>query len=109
MKYIRCGYGETHDVNTDMVFVDDVIHEYKHETVDNVEWQDEMTQDEINIMTDACDKASRVCCNCRHNIRTRKDEAHTECNCDIDGHYIGYVECMSGWCRHWSKEINKGV
>ena len=57
MKYIRCGYGETHDVNTDMVFVDDVIHEYKHETVDNVEWHDEMTQDEITIMTEACDKA----------------------------------------------------
>lgn len=26
-----------------------------------------------------------------------------ECHCDIDNHYIGYVECMTGWCKHWSR------
>ena len=40
-----------------MLYTDDEITEYKHETVDNVKWHDEMTQDEINIMTEACDKA----------------------------------------------------
>ena len=44
----------------------------------------------------------KVCCNCRHNIRTHK-ETHIECHCDLDNHYIGYVACMSYWCRHWSK------
>lgn len=45
----------------------------------------------------------KVCCNCRHNIRTTVDEYHTKCNCDIDGHYIGYVACFEHWCRHWAK------
>ena len=44
----------------------------------------------------------RVCCNCGRNIRTPK-RTHIECICEIDGHYIGYVECMTGWCRHWKK------
>ena len=45
----------------------------------------------------------KVCCNCQHNIRTG-EIGKRKCNCDIDGHYIGYIECMTGWCRHWSKE-----
>jgi hypothetical protein len=45
----------------------------------------------------------KVCCNCRHNIRTG-EVPEIECHCDIDGSYIGYVRCMEGWCRHWSKE-----
>lgn len=24
--------------------------------------------------------------------------------CDLDNHYIGYVECMTGWCRRWTKD-----
>ena len=48
----------------------------------------------------------KVCCNCRHNIRCPKDgnRARIECHCDIDNHYIGYVECMEHWCKHWAKE-----
>jgi len=46
---------------------------------------------------------NKVCCNCRHNIRNYDDEGGA-CHCDIDGHYIGYVECMTGWCRRWAKE-----
>lgn len=45
----------------------------------------------------------KVCCNCRHNKRIQKQD-YIECRCDIDNHYIGYVECMTDWCRHWSKE-----
>ena len=49
------------------------------------------------------EKNVKVCCNCRHNIRTDKD-TFIECHCDIDNHHIGYLECMEGWCRHWAKE-----
>ena len=45
----------------------------------------------------------RVCCNCRHNIRTGEG-GNIECHCDIDGHYIGYVECFEHWCRRWAKD-----
>lgn len=45
----------------------------------------------------------RCCCNCRHNIRTDTGKM-VECRCEIDGHYIEYVECFEGWCRHWAKE-----
>ncbi len=47
--------------------------------------------------------AERFCGNCRHNIRTG-DIYNRDCHCEIDGHWIGYVECMEGWCRHWAKE-----
>jgi len=46
---------------------------------------------------------NKVCCNCRHNIRTG-EVPNIECHCEIDGSYIGYVKCMEYWCRHWSKE-----
>ena len=53
----------------------------------------------------------KVCCNCRHNIRTTFDGntsyncgINTSCHCEIDGHSIGYVECHEGWCRRWAKE-----
>lgn len=45
----------------------------------------------------------KVCCNCRHNIRTG-ELSNIQCHCEIDGNYIGYVTCMTYWCRHWSKE-----
>lgn len=45
----------------------------------------------------------RVCCDCRHNIRTG-EPAHIKCHCEIDGHYIGYVACFEHWCRRWAKE-----
>ena len=49
----------------------------------------------------------KVCCNCRHNISKLKEPYYVVCHCDIDNHYISYIECMTGWCRHWSKD--KGV
>jgi len=46
---------------------------------------------------------NKVCCNCRHNIRTG-EIVNIQCHCEIDGSYIGYVQCMEHWCRHWSKD-----
>ena len=46
----------------------------------------------------------KVCCNCKHNIRKPK-KGHIACYCEIKGNkYMGYVEVMTGWCRHWVKE-----
>ena len=44
---------------------------------------------------------NRCCCNCRHDIRTPKNGRIVN-NCEIDGHYIGYIECFEGWCKHWA-------
>ena len=44
----------------------------------------------------------KVCCSCGHNIRTG-EVPDIKCHCDIDGHRIGYVECMTGWCRRWKR------
>lgn len=46
----------------------------------------------------------RVCCNCGNNKRIADESGRIRCECSIDGHYIGYVECMEGWCRRWKKE-----
>ena len=46
----------------------------------------------------------KVCCNCRHDIRTKDNDGDIKTTCDIDGSYIGYVKCMTGWCRHWAKD-----
>lgn len=47
--------------------------------------------------------AERFCWNCRHNIRTG-DISNRECHCEIDGHWIGYVQCFEGWCRRWAMD-----
>lgn len=43
----------------------------------------------------------RKCVNCRHRI---VDDKHLSSSCEIDGHYIGYLKCFDGWCRHWAKD-----
>ena len=48
----------------------------------------------------------KVCCNCRHNIRTGKI-GERECYCEIDGHYIGYIACFEGWCKHWATDAKE--
>lgn len=45
----------------------------------------------------------KVCCSCGHNIRADRD-GRIECYCDVDYHYICYIECMTGWCRHWKRD-----
>ena len=44
----------------------------------------------------------RCCCNCRHNTRSEKMDGDN--HCEIDGEYIGYIQCFEGWCRHWAKD-----
>ena len=42
----------------------------------------------------------RVCCSCGHNIKDDKDRRI----CEIDTHYIGYLECFDNWCKHWKRD-----
>lgn len=45
---------------------------------------------------------SKCCCSCKHNIRTRYDGTiHVRCNCDKDGHCIGYVANFESVCDEW--------
>ena len=46
----------------------------------------------------------KCCCSCKHNIRTRTDDIHVRCNCEIDSHYIGYVENFEQTCDEWKGE-----
>ena len=55
-------------------------------------------------MTIKTAKNHKCCCSCKHNIRTRKDDLHVECNCEIDGHYIGYVANFESVCEEWKGE-----
>lgn len=45
----------------------------------------------------------KVCCNCRHCIRTEKDTG-TDCHCEISGEWQSYITVMTYWCRHWAKD-----
>ena len=47
---------------------------------------------------------SKCCCSCRHNVRTFDDRLHCICNCDKDGHYIGYVANFESVCEEWEGE-----
>ena len=51
----------------------------------------------------------KVCCNCRHNIRFahNNDVTDIRCYCRITHKPIDYVQGMTHWCRHWSKDVNK--
>ena len=44
---------------------------------------------------------SKCCCSCKNNIRTPIDDIHVRCNCDKDGHYIGYVANFTCVCDEW--------
>ena len=56
------------------------------------------------IITDVTDE-SKCCCSCKHNIRTRPDDdMHVICNCDKDGHYIGYVANFESVCDEWEED-----
>ena len=46
---------------------------------------------------------NRICCNCRHNIRTG-EVPNIKCYCDIDGSWLSYVTVMTHWCRRWAKD-----
>jgi len=42
-----------------------------------------------------------ICYNC---YRKEGKFGTIETYCDINDHYIGYVEFFEYWCRHWAKE-----
>jgi len=52
----------------------------------------------------------KVCCNCQHNIRIKETpmdggkSSRISCFCSVHKEFIGYAQCMEGWCRHWAKE-----
>lgn len=46
----------------------------------------------------------KVCGTCRHCYRKREKPNMGETYCDIDDHYIRYMDYFEFWCRHWSKE-----
>ena len=45
----------------------------------------------------------KCCCNCKHNIRKRKNRG-IETYCDIDNHYIGYADNFLCRCEKWEDE-----
>ncbi len=51
-------------------------------------------------------KEYECCCSCKHNIRKKNelDENYTYCECEIDKHYIGYIQCFENVCERWVKE-----
>lgn len=50
----------------------------------------------------------KCCCSCKKNIRKREpDDGHINCYCEIDGHYIGYVESFCCVCQHWETAHNR--
>lgn len=51
------------------------------------------------------EERKRVCCNCGNNIRIKDGKGFvTHCECAIDGHHIGYIECFEHWCRRWKRD-----
>ena len=50
------------------------------------------------------EERKRVCCNCGNNLRIRNQHLDFHNERAIDGHYISYLDCFDGWCRHWKKE-----
>lgn len=46
----------------------------------------------------------KVCCNCRHNKRYHDEGGMVYCECQVSGKWLGYIQVMTGWCRHWAKE-----
>ena len=47
-------------------------------------------------------KEYECCCSCKHNKR-KKDGENIYCECEIDGHYIGYIACFDNVCERWKK------
>lgn len=48
-------------------------------------------------------RGDKCCCNCRRCLRV-EEKGHINTYCEVDGHWIGHVECFDSWCRHWAKE-----
>lgn len=50
----------------------------------------------------------RCCCNCRRNKRVKDRTGYIRCYCELDNHYIGYLEAFGNWCPKWEKEKRWG-
>ena len=48
--------------------------------------------------TDDTPPRKRACINCGH-----REVYNAGSKCNIDGHYIGYVDTWDDWCRRWCK------
>jgi hypothetical protein len=47
-------------------------------------------------------KEYECCCSCKHNKR-KKDGENIYCECEIDKHYIGYIQSFEMICERWVK------
>ncbi len=52
----------------------------------------------------------RCCCTCDRNKRINDESGHISCECEIDGHYISYLDVFEQSCRHYAldKEYELG-
>lgn len=47
----------------------------------------------------------RVCCNCRHCIRSRDDKYNMiVCRCEVFDRYLSYAQVLAGCCERWEEE-----
>lgn len=46
----------------------------------------------------------KVCCNCRHCIRWIMMSGRIKCQCEVNHKWLGYVQVMNDWCRHWAQD-----
>lgn len=54
-------------------------------------------------------KEHECCCSCKHNIRKIDTRlAIVYCECEADGHYIGYVANFENVCELW-EEAEDGI
>lgn len=59
------------------------------------------------VISDAVNE-EQCCCRCKHNIRKKHPIYRVICECEIDGHYIGYVANFECVCKMW-EEAEDGV
>ena len=45
----------------------------------------------------------RFCMTCYH-YQPVEEKGRTNIICDVDGHYIGYIQASEQWCRRWKHE-----
>lgn len=47
------------------------------------------------------------CFNCNHEIRSRGRDGNLTRHCALDGHHIGYIDCLIDCCEKWEKDKKK--
>ena len=46
----------------------------------------------------------KCCCSCKRNIRESTPDGYVDCHCELDGHYIGYVNNFNNVCEEWEED-----